>query len=129
MTSRLNKLLQALIHRDQVGLIPYRQALDDIRYNLNIIQASHFSSSNVSILALDIEKTFCSYLLSCKLGIPPLYLSTAIQLCCIDCLTLPTSCVTLIHITRYTGQGSHCLPWPSNPWHQSFWPTIVFMTI
>ncbi|KAM4029804.1 uncharacterized protein ACNLHF_022314 [Anomaloglossus baeobatrachus] len=57
---RINRGLQALIPPDQVGFIPFCQAPDNIRKNLNIIQHASKSKSSILLLALDIEKTFTS---------------------------------------------------------------------
>uniref|UniRef100_A0A803JCB5 Reverse transcriptase domain-containing protein n=1 Tax=Xenopus tropicalis TaxID=8364 RepID=A0A803JCB5_XENTR len=60
LSKRLAAQLPKLIHKDQVGFIPFRQAGDNIRKILNIIHQTKKAGTQMGILTLDIEKAFDS---------------------------------------------------------------------
>ncbi|XP_063819155.1 LOW QUALITY PROTEIN: uncharacterized protein LOC135057187 [Pseudophryne corroboree] len=55
---RLNPLLPSLIHPDQVGFVPTRQALDNTRRTINLIHHANSVKLPSLLLALDAEKAF-----------------------------------------------------------------------
>lgn len=58
LANRLAPLLPGLVHPDQVGFIPGRQAPDNTRRAIDLIHAIHKRKSPSLVLALDAEKAF-----------------------------------------------------------------------
>ncbi|KAM4632474.1 uncharacterized protein O3C94_018992 [Discoglossus pictus] len=58
MATGISRFLPEIIHKDQTGFIPYRQAEDNVRRTLNIQYLVHKTNSPMCLLALDIEKAF-----------------------------------------------------------------------
>lgn len=56
--NRLNKLLPSLIHKDQVGFLPFHQASDNTRKVINLIEVANRNQTEVLLLSLDAEKVF-----------------------------------------------------------------------
>lgn len=47
-----------IVHQDQVGFIPSREARDNVRRTLNVVQRAHFTSTPLMLLATDAEQAF-----------------------------------------------------------------------
>lgn len=58
LANRLNNLLPSLIHKDQVGFIPLRQAGDSTRRATDLIDVVNRTQSEALLLSLDAEKAF-----------------------------------------------------------------------
>uniref|UniRef100_A0A8C5WGE5 Reverse transcriptase domain-containing protein n=1 Tax=Leptobrachium leishanense TaxID=445787 RepID=A0A8C5WGE5_9ANUR len=58
LASRLGACLPALIHVDQVGFIPGREAPDNIRCTMDILQVATTGEQGAFLLSLDAEKAF-----------------------------------------------------------------------
>ncbi|KAM4688910.1 uncharacterized protein O3C94_007011 [Discoglossus pictus] len=58
MANRISKFLPDLIHKDQAGFIPFREAGDNVRKVLNIQHLAKKSNIPLCLLALDIEMAF-----------------------------------------------------------------------
>lgn len=58
LANRLLPYIPQLIHVDQVGFVPSREARDNTTRVLNIIQAAHSSKRPLLLLPTDVEKAF-----------------------------------------------------------------------
>ncbi|KAM4675836.1 aspartate aminotransferase, cytoplasmic-like [Discoglossus pictus] len=58
MAIRITRFLPEIIHKDQAGFVPHRQAGDNVRRILNLQYLAHKAGSPMCLLALDIEKAF-----------------------------------------------------------------------
>ncbi|KAM4702914.1 WD repeat- and FYVE domain-containing protein 4 [Rhinophrynus dorsalis] len=58
LANRLQDLLPSLLHYDQVGFVRGRQASDNTRKMVDLIQAAHSSNTECLLLAIDAEKAF-----------------------------------------------------------------------
>lgn len=60
LSMRLNLILPSLIHKDQVGFVPLRQAGDNTRRIIDLIDVANREGTNALVLGLDAEKAFDS---------------------------------------------------------------------
>uniref|UniRef100_A0A8C5HQA3 Reverse transcriptase domain-containing protein n=1 Tax=Gouania willdenowi TaxID=441366 RepID=A0A8C5HQA3_GOUWI len=58
LTSRLEKVVQSIIHQDQTGFIKNRHSTDNVRRLFNVINMAQNSKKKTIILSLDAEKAF-----------------------------------------------------------------------
>lgn len=58
LASRLNKVIQAIIHRDQVGFVPLCQAADNIWRMILLTHYARQRSQQLMLLSLDFCKAF-----------------------------------------------------------------------
>uniref|UniRef100_A0A803K153 Reverse transcriptase domain-containing protein n=1 Tax=Xenopus tropicalis TaxID=8364 RepID=A0A803K153_XENTR len=58
LANRLNNILPRLIHKDQVGFVKYRQAGDNTRRAIDLIDIINKESTSALILSVDAEKAF-----------------------------------------------------------------------
>lgn len=58
LATRLNKIIGKLIHNDQVGFMPTRQASDNVRRAVLLAHIARTHRIPVCFLSLDIIKTF-----------------------------------------------------------------------
>lgn len=58
LASRLNKYIHTLIHKDQVGFVPLRQAADNVRKTILLNYYARHRSQQMMLLSLDIRKAF-----------------------------------------------------------------------
>uniref|UniRef100_A0A803JDT0 Reverse transcriptase domain-containing protein n=1 Tax=Xenopus tropicalis TaxID=8364 RepID=A0A803JDT0_XENTR len=116
---RLNKVLTTIIHKDQIGFIPSRQAPDNIRKILNLIIQANKTNTPLCLLALDIEKAFDTldwqYLFTLleTIGLGSIFIKTLQTYYCTPRaqLNLPTtSPLGYIEIHRGTRQGCPLSP-------------------
>lgn len=58
LSLRLNEILPSLIHNDQVGFVPWRQAGDETRRIINLINIANRQNMQALLLSLAAEKAF-----------------------------------------------------------------------
>lgn len=58
LTNKLAQLLLFLIHRDRKGFIPYRQAEDNTKCTINLIDLLNKTNLPVLVLSLEVQKAF-----------------------------------------------------------------------
>uniref|UniRef100_A0A8C5Q8T9 Reverse transcriptase domain-containing protein n=1 Tax=Leptobrachium leishanense TaxID=445787 RepID=A0A8C5Q8T9_9ANUR len=58
LANRLGRYIAEIVHPDQVGFVPGREAPDNIRRALNLIQVATTSGRSSFLLSLDAEKAF-----------------------------------------------------------------------
>lgn len=58
LSMRLNLILPSLIHKDQVGFVPLRQAGDNTRRIIDLIEVANRDGLETLVLGLDAEKAF-----------------------------------------------------------------------
>lgn len=62
LVTRIATYIPYLIHPDQVGFIPHRQASDGTRRFINLIQWGEYHRMPSQFISLDVEKMFDSAL-------------------------------------------------------------------
>ncbi|XP_077321582.1 uncharacterized protein LOC143955402 [Lithobates pipiens] len=58
LANRLNAFMPSLIHKDQVGFIPGRQAGDNTRRVIDLVEVANRNNTEAILLSLDAEKAF-----------------------------------------------------------------------
>lgn len=58
LSNRLNMILPSLIHKDQVGFVPLRQAGDNTRKVIDLVEVANRDGAPSMLLSLDAEKAF-----------------------------------------------------------------------
>lgn len=58
LANRLNNFMPSLIHKDQVGFIPMRQAGDNTRKVIDLLEVANRTKVEALLLSLDAEKAF-----------------------------------------------------------------------
>lgn len=61
LSLKLNKILLSLIHNDQVGFVPWRQAGDNTRRIINLISIANLQNMQALLLSLAAENAFDSW--------------------------------------------------------------------
>uniref|UniRef100_A0A803J749 Reverse transcriptase domain-containing protein n=1 Tax=Xenopus tropicalis TaxID=8364 RepID=A0A803J749_XENTR len=118
MATRLNKVLPLLIHYDQVGFVPGRQAADNVRKAINLISLAAKMNATSLLLSLDAQKAFdrlnWKYMFAVleKLRLPKPYITGLKQL-----YTTHTAQVTIMgtHSDRIVIQGGTRQGCPMSP--------------
>uniref|UniRef100_A0A8C5R0F1 Reverse transcriptase domain-containing protein n=1 Tax=Leptobrachium leishanense TaxID=445787 RepID=A0A8C5R0F1_9ANUR len=118
LSTRLNPFLPTLIHADQVGFVPHRQARDNTRRCIDLIWVAQTSNLSTLFLSLDAEKAFdrltwpFMFHTLTHVGIPHSFYTaiTALYDSPTALLPLPGACPRRIDIRNGTRQGCPLSP-------------------
>lgn len=58
LATRISSFIPKLVHKDEVGFVPHRQASDGTRRFINLIQWAEHHKTPSLLLSLDTEKVF-----------------------------------------------------------------------